>query len=198
MNEEEKKKLWEEGEKRMKSIGYAVRDVISPQIKEHGESYDDYLKDISATAGLLLGGTIALWSVDFVIFVKPLAVLGFVSLSITVVFSFLLRRRAVIRPIPYIQYLKKLSRWLTDHSNRIVLFSRKELSIDDYMKEKKEFESNYPTMRAGGRFNELEQEEAGIIERMAKWYSEVNILTAFFLLGIGLVLVSVLLPQICT
>jgi hypothetical protein len=178
-------------------ISHVVRDVISPQIKQHGESYHDYLKDISATAGLLLGGTVALWSVESISLVKSFAVLGFFFLSITVLFSFYLRKERVVRPMPYILSLRKLSRWLTDHSNEIVLFSRKEISIDDYKKDKTEFESKYSNMRESLRFSDLEKNEENEMERMPKWYSEINLVSLFFLLGIVLILTSVLLPQIC-
>ena len=197
MTEVELKNLQEDGERRMKLISHAVREVFSPQIRQHGEGYHEYLKDISTMAGLLLGGIVALWSTTSVLYIKIFSILSFTFLSLAVVLSFWLRKTAIIRPVPYIQYLKKLSRWMTEHSNKIVLFSRGEKSLDEHLREKEDFSIHYQKMRDGARFKDLEEEESMILDRMPKWYSEVNILTTFFVAGILLVLLSVLLPQIC-
>jgi len=198
MTQEEKEKLQQEGDRRIKSIGDAVQEVFSPQIKQHSESYHDYLKDISTTAGILLGGVVALWSTERVDFVAWLAILGFLFLAASVIFSFFLRKNSVISPVPYVLSLKKLSRKLTEHSNKIVLFSRNELKEDEYLKERETFEADYAQMRSDVHFEKIEKSETNALERMPKWYSEINVLTAFFLLGIACIALSVLIPQLCS
>ncbi|MFH1162019.1 MAG: hypothetical protein V1696_01955 [Candidatus Jorgensenbacteria bacterium] len=197
MEEEKKKQLWIEGKSRMEAIGHSVRDVIAPQIQQFSESYHDYLKDVSTSAGILLGGVVALWSTKFIVFVPWLTIASFLFLAASVVLSFYFRKKAVIVSVPYVLYLRKLSRKLTEHSNKIVLFSRKELSVEDYEKEKNEFESQYQTMRSGLHFEELENNETSSLERTPKWYSEINIVTLLFLSGIALIVFSVLFPQFC-
>lgn len=197
MTEEEKKKLWADGDKRFKTIGHAVREVFSPQIKQHAESYYDYLKDVSTTAGILLGGVVALWSTNKIDFVSWLAIMGFLFLAISVVFSFYLRKNSVTIPVPYVLSVKKLSRKVTEHSHKIVLFSRNELTVEEYLEEKKRFEDEYQKMRSSVRFEEMEKKETAALKRMSKWYSEINILTLLLLLGIICILLSVLIPQLC-
>ena len=180
----------------VETSGNAVRGTIYPQIEGFKKDYSDYLKDLRTSSGVIAGAVIALLS-STIPKIESLAICGLLLLIVVVILSFLPFRKAIINSVPYVQYLKKLSRRLTDFSNNAVKFSRGEITPDEFEKIEKEFKENYDKWRNDQRGDEVNSREEKHFSEISKWYSEINIQLFLFILGLVAITLSVTMPFLC-
>ena len=195
MDEEELEKLHKQAERYVETSGRAVRETIHPQIEGFKKSYNNYFKELATASGVIAGATTALLS-SSIPKIQLLTILGLVLLIIVVVFTFLSFKKGLMNSVPYVQYLKKLSRELTDFSYNAVIFSRKEITPDDFQTKEKEFKNKYYKWRDDLRGDEIDLNENRTLFEMHKWSSEINIITSIFVLGIISIALSIIIPLI--
>ncbi len=196
MDQEELEKMHKRAGRYVETSGNAVRGTIYPQIEGFKKDYGDYLKELRTSSGIIAGAVVALLSSN-ISKIEWLAILSLLFLIIVVILTFLPFRKAIVNSIPYIQYLKKLSRWLTDFSNNAVKFSREEITPNEFEKIEKEFKNNYDKWRNDQRGDEVNLREEKHFSEITKWYSEINITLFIFVLGLILVTMSVVIPLVC-
>lgn len=196
MDQEELEKMHKRAGRYVETSGNAVRGTIYPQIEGFKKDYSDYLKELRTSSGIIAGAVVALLSSN-IGKIEWLAILSLLLLIIVVILTFLPFRKAIVNSIPYIQYLKKLSRWLTDFSNNAVKFSREEITPSEFQKIEKEFKDNYDKWRNDQRGNEINLREEQHFLEITKWYSEINITLFIFMLGLISVTISVVIPLVC-
>jgi len=196
MDQDELEKLHKKAGRYVETSGNAVRGTIYPQIEGFKKDYSDYLKDLRTSSGVIAGAVVALLSSSFPK-IDSLAILGLLLLVDVVIWSFLPFRKAIINSVPYVQYLKKLSRWLTDFSNTAVKFSRGESTPEEFEKIEKEFKSNYDKWRNDRHGDEVNLREEKYFSEISKWYSEINVILFLFILGLVAVASSVVIPFVC-
>lgn len=197
MNQSELEEMQKRAGRYVETSGNAVRGTIYPQIEGFKKDYSDYLKDLRTSSGIIAGALVALLSSD-IEKIEWLAILGLLFLIIVVILSFLPFRKAILNSVSYVQYLKKLSRWLTDFSNNAVKFSRGEVTPDEFGSIEKEFKSKYDKWRNDQRVDEVNLREEKYLAEISKWYSEINILLFLFILGLVAVTLSIFIPLICS
>jgi len=196
MNQEELEKIHKKAGRYVETSGNAVRGTISPQIEGFKKDYGDYLKELRTSSGVMAGAVVVLLSSN-ISKIEWLTTLSLLFFIIVVILTFLPFRKAIINSVPYIQYLKKLSRWLTDFSNNAVKFSREEITPGEFEKIEKEFKNNYDKWRNDQCGNEVNLREEKHFSEITKWYSEINTTFFIFVLGLILVTISVVIPLVC-
>lgn len=196
MSQEELENLHKKAERYVETSGQAVRETIYPQVESFKKSYNDYFKDLATASGVIAGAVTALLSSN-IPKIEWLAILGFTLLIIVVIFTFLSFKKSLIKSIPYVQYLKKLSRELTDFSYNAVRFSREEITPADFEAKERDFKRKYDKWRNDQRGDEINLNENKNLDEMSKWNSEINILFFIFLLGIIFVTFSIIIPLFC-
>lgn len=196
MDQGELEKMHKRAGRYVETSGNAVRGTIYPQIEGFKKDYGDYLKDLRTSSGIIAGAVVALLSSN-IVKIEWLAILSLLFLIIVVILTFLPFRKAIINSVPYIQYLKKLSRWLTDFSNNAVKFSREEIIPSEFEKIEKEFKNNYNKWRNDQCRNEVNLMEEKHFSEITKWYSEINTTLFIFVFGLISVTMSVVIPLIC-
>ncbi len=196
MDQEELEKIHKRAGRYVETSGNVVRGTLYPQIEGFKKDYSDYLKELRTSSGIMAGAVVALLSSN-IVKIEWLAILSLLFLIIVVIQTFLPFRKAIINSVPYIQYLKKLSRWLTDFSNNAVKFSRGEIFLSEFEKIEKEFKNNYDKWRNDQRRNEVNLSEEKYFSEITKWYSEINTTLFIFVLGLISVTMSVVIPLIC-
>tara|TARA_Y100000310_G_scaffold342130_1_gene443913 strand:+ start:2743 stop:3330 length:588 start_codon:yes stop_codon:yes gene_type:complete len=193
MDQEELKKLHKRAEHYVETSSKAVREVIYPQIEGFKKDYRNYLKNLAASSGIIVGAVTALMS-SSISRIEWLTIFGFILLIIVVICTFLSFKRGLIRSVPYVQYLRKLSRELTNSSYSAVRFSRGEIAPYEFQEKEEEFKSSYDKWRNDHRGDEVDLNEDKFLSEMHRWYSEINLLSYILVLGIILVALSVVIP----
>lgn len=196
MSEEELEKLHRQAERYVETSGHAIREVIYPQIEGFKKNYNDYFKELATASGVIAGAVTALLSSSIPKIVW-LAILGFILLIMVVIFTFLSFKIGLVKSTPYIQYLKKLSRELTDFSYNAVRFSRGEITPTDFQTKEEDFKSKYDKWRNDQRADEINLNENKNLSEMPKWNSEISILFFIFASGIICVTLSIVAPLFC-
>lgn len=189
-------KLLQQGRERGQKIKKLI-EVINAQTTLFWESYNDYLKDVSANSGIILGGVLAVWSTKLIDFDKTFLIIGALLLASATVISFYVRRKAITKATPYILALIKISNVANEHSAKMTEYSRGELSEVDYRKEVADFEARYPELRDSIDLKDLKEDGIDTVKRMQSWFSEISLASNLFLGGVIVILLSILLPLIC-
>ena len=195
MNQEELEQAHKRAGRYVETSGNAVRGTIYPQIEGFKKDYSDYLKELRTSSGIIAGAVVALLSSN-ISKIEWLAILSLLFLIIVVILTFLSFRKAIVNSVPYVQYLKKLSRWFTDFSNNAVKFSRGEITLSDFEKIEKEFKNNYDKWRNDQRGDTVNLREEKHFSEITKWYSEINAALFILILGLISVTMSVIIPLI--
>lgn len=193
MTHETQKRIYEEAGRLVERTGWAVRDVINPQIESFRKSYNDYFRDLATASGVIAGAVTALLSSD-IPQIEWLSILGFVLLVSVVVKTFLSFKNGLMESIPYIQYLKNLSREMTEFSHSAVKFSRKEITEKEFQEEDSKFKNKYTEWRSDASGERLDSCENRVLSEASRWHSELNCLYLIFLLGIACITLSILIP----
>jgi hypothetical protein len=188
-------KLLQQGRERGQKIRKLL-EVINGQTKQFWESYNDYLKDISANSGIILGGVLAVWSTKLIAFNQILIIVGAISLALATIISFHVRRKAITKSTPYILALINISNTVNEHSAKMTEYSRGNIDDAAYKKEVADFDAKYPELRESIELKDLKQDGINTVIRMPGWFSEINIASNLFLGGIIFILLSILYPLI--
>lgn len=195
MEDEELKKLQKESELHKDKINCFIEKTY-PQIGMFKDSHRKYYEYIVTACGVFAGLTQALLASNFQK-INFLAVLGFVFFIIAVIISFLGFKRDLILSAKYTKGLKQIQKILSDFSGDITKFSRNEISPEEYKKKQVNFRSKYPDLRYNSDMGETDAYENTILEEIIDCsFSNLNLITATFLIGLVLVTLSVILPQI--
>lgn len=195
MDEEEIKKLTQKAQIYKDGIhGFIL--TTSPQIDGFKNSYRKYYEYIITVSSVFAGLTQALIASNF-LKVDMLTVLGFISFVLTVIIAFLGFRRDLLFTAKYTMELKNMQKVFSNFSGEIFKFLTNKISLEDYKKKQSNFENKYPDMKNNSKMSEADAYENLILREINEnLLSNINLITATFLLGIIFVALSVLLPQI--
>src|SRR3989344_6770085 len=193
MDQEKLEKMHKRAGKYVETSASAVHGTISPQIEAFEKEYTGYLKDLRTSSGVMAGAVVALLSSN-ISQIEWLTISSLVFFIIVVILTFLSFKKSILNSTPYIKYLRKLSKFLTDFSGDAVKFSRKEIMPGEFEKIEEEFHNSYDRWRNDQYSKEINAKEEQNFSEITRWHSEINVISFIFILGLILVSVSVVIP----
>lgn len=194
MTDEEVSKLKQKAQSYKEKIHSFIL-TTSPQIDGFKSSHRKYYEYIVTVCGIFAGLTQALLASNF-----PkndmLASVGFIFFVIAVVVAFLGFKRNMIFGAKYTAGLKGIQKTLGDFSYVSTQFSTGEIAPEEYKPKLEEFEKKYHDMRNNPDMEEADAYENTILKELGEnLFSNANLITATFILGLAFVALSVVLPQ---
>ena len=194
MSEEEKIQL----RNKAKSYNDKIHEFIlttSPQIDGFKSSHRKYYEYVVTACGIFAGLTQALLASNFQK-IDILATLGFIFFVLAVVIAFLGFKRDLVFGAKYTLGLKGIQKTLSDFSYLSTQFSTNEVSPEEYKSKLTEFEKKYHDMRNNPDMEKSDAYENSILKELSEdFFSNVNLITTTFILGLVFVSLSVVLPQ---
>ena len=194
MTEDEIKKLREKSQSYKDKIHNFIL-TTNPQIDGFKSSHRKYYEYIVTACGIFAGLTQALLASNFQK-IDILATFGFIFFIIAVVIALLGFKRDLIFGAKYTAGLKGIQKTLSDFSYLSTQFSKNEISAEEYQLKLDEFEKKYHDMRNNPDMEKSDAYENSILKDLSgNFFSNANLVTTTFILGLVLVALSVVLPQ---
>jgi len=193
--DQELEKLHKKAEKYIDRIKVFVH-TVAPQIDGYKKDYREYFKDVITASGVFAALTQALLASNLPK-VASLAVVGFFLLIIAIVLAFLGFRKGLVVGAKYVLSVKKIQRKMVDFSGIATQFTRAEITPEAYKIKQDEFERSYPDFRNNEDMDEFNTYENQLLQEIAESpFLPPSIISVFFVGGIILVALSVLIPQV--
>ena len=194
MTEDEIKKLREKAQSYKEKIRTFVT-TTSPQIDGFKSSHRKYYEYVVTTCGVFAGLTQALLASNFQK-IDILATFGFIFFVLAVIIAFVGFKRDLIFGAKYTAGLKSIQKTLSDFSYLSTQFSANEISPEEFKSKLDDFEKKYHDMRNNPDMEKADAYENSILKELSEdFFSNVNLITIAFILGLVFVSLSVVLPQ---
>ena len=194
MSEEQLEKLKEQAKNYKNKIFDFIRNT-SPQIDGFKNSHRKYYEYVVTTCGVFAGLTQALLASNFQK-IDMLAISGFIFFILAVIIAFIGFKRDLIFGAKYTAGLKSIQKNLSDFSYLSTQFLASEISPEEYKLKQEDFEKKYHDMRRNPDMEKADTYENSILKELGdNFFSNVNLITISFVLGLILVSLSVVLPQ---
>lgn len=189
--------------KNLKQKAQADKDKIhsfilttSPQIDGFKSSHRKYYEYVVTACGIFAGLTQALLASSFQK-IDTLTTLGFIFFVLAVVLAFLGFKKDLIFSAKYTLGLKGIQKTLGDFSYSSTQFSTNEISAEEYKSKLEEFEKKYHDMRNNPDMEKMDTYENSLLKELSEdFFSNVNLITITFILGLVSVALSVVLPHL--
>lgn len=195
MEEKELEKLNDKAKNYKSKILDFIR-TTSPQIDGFKNSHRKYYEYVVTTCGVFAGLTQALLASNFQK-IDVLATFGFIFFILAVIIAFIGFKRDLIFGAKYTAGLKNIQKTLSDFSYLSTQFLASEISPEEYKLKQEDFEKKYHDMRRNPDMEKADAYENSILKELSdNFFSNVNLVTVAFILGLAFVSLSVVLPQL--
>lgn len=178
---------------RIKESGDFIEKVTSPQINAYTTQYNQLLKDLIFNAGIFAGAAMALLS-SSIEQKRVFSIAGLILIVLSIIFAVLGFRRSLLKDSDYILLLKKLEGMFSDRSSLAISHKAGVLNEEGYKSKDRELVEKIYAQLDAPAIEEVRRASFEFLENMKKPWSEINIVTYCFILGILLLILSVTIP----
>ena len=187
---------------KLKEEAQTHRDLIrgfisttSPQIDGFKNSHRKYYEYIFTACGVFAGLTQALLASNFKK-IDSLATLGFIFFILAVIIALIGFRKGIIFGAKYTAGLKGIQKTLSGFSYLSTQFSSGEITVEEYKPKLDVFIKEYHDMRNNPDMKEADTYEDSLLKELCDdSFSNINLVTAAFCLGLIFVALAVVLPE---